>query len=353
MAKPKQSNPNHSERDTKSARGQAISQQPQPPVPQPDQIEELLNHLQDMESRISELQQGLSHSHRLTTLGTITSIIAHEFNNLLTPIMSYSQLAIKNPEDLTLSQKANVKSYEAASRAAHIVRSMLNFARQEDSANHISCFNSVLDETLACLARQPEKDNIQFKRPKADRDVQILINPTHLHQVLMNLILNARKVLLATGGMIQVNTQVIGSDVIIEIADTGPGIPEEIMGSLFDPFVTRSTSTEQSDSCETSGVESDSCDVGSCARESAKLESADELKRYGPVESGQKTGAQHDEGQGGEVGKDCAKHQRGTGLGLYICKQLIEQAGGKIAVTSEPGHGATFTIRLPQAIDLI
>ena len=377
MAKPKQTNSKPSKRAASSDRSQAAhsASTPQSPSAHRDQIETLLEHLEEMESRISQLHQGLAHSHRLTTLGTITSIIAHEFNNLLTPIMSYSQLAIKNPDDLALSQKANAKSFEAASRAAHIAESMLDFARQEDSENHISSLYSVLDQVMGCIAREPEKDNIEFKRPSADQDVRILINPTHLHQVLINLILNARKALLPRGGMIQINGQLIGTNVILEITDNGPGIPTEILGSLFEPFVTQPTNqpTNQPTSKPANqrnippvpadhgsgamedvrlGAQMDDEDdrrgASACAALSGNALDDNELNQFGPVNGESNTSAQ---GQGERV-DDEDKLRRGTGLGLYICRQLIERAGGDIAVTSEPGHGATFTIRLPRATDL-
>ncbi|QQE13615.1 HAMP domain-containing histidine kinase [Planctomycetota bacterium] len=308
-------------------------------------IEQLLEHLNSLESHIKGLQEGLAHSHRLVTLGTITSIIAHEFNNLLTPIISYTQLAMLNPEDVALAQKANAKSHEAASRAAHIANSMLNFARQEDESARTAELNEVIESTLACMARKPEKDNIDLQVRVPDRDgsgVRVLINPTHLQQVLLNLILNARKALCSLGkrgGRININATTLNQSVVIEVADNGPGIPSKILENLFDAFVTSPTSGKSCDRNELSN--------------GAGVQSAHENDANDTGENGVIVGRDACMGGDDQAAVGHGAGAKGTGLGLYICRQLIEQAAGTIAVTSEEGQGATFTITLPLAVEIL
>src|SRR5271170_4715696 len=70
------------------------------------QAEELLQHFEALEAQFQQVRDGLMHCHRLTTLGTIASTIAHEYNNILTPVLSYAQLALSRPDDATLMRKA-------------------------------------------------------------------------------------------------------------------------------------------------------------------------------------------------------------------------------------------------------
>ena len=285
-----------------------------------NQIAHLMSKLRELEDQAATLREGLAHSHRLTMLGTITSIVAHEFNNLLTPIISYNQLAMINPDDKDLVQKANEKSYESATRAAHMIQSMLNFARQEDKSSHVANLEQSIQEAIDCLARDPEKDNISLHIQIPNEPLNILINPTHLNQILLNILLNARKVLLAEGGSIYIKAKVVEHYAVIEVKDTGPGIPEAIVDTLFDPFVTKVVASQADCGC----LQSD----GQTHKEKQyEFDGPDSIDLI-----------------------DTSASRKGTGLGLHICKQLTEKAGGKICVTSEINSGAIFTITLPLAL---
>ncbi|WP_432798377.1 sensor histidine kinase [Poriferisphaera sp. WC338] len=259
---------------------------------------QVLMHLQNLEEQLAVVREGLAHSHRLVTLGTISSVIAHEFNNILTPMISYSQMALANPDDTEFMKKALGRTLDSSKRAAEIISSLLNFAREEDQASHIANIKDAIDGALACLAREPKKDGIHLE-VDVDAELYAAISPVHLQQVLLNLILNARKVLLQSGGTITIRTSSEDDRVRLAITDTGPGVPEDIRETLFDPFVTRSTTT------------------------------SDEAPK-------------------------------GTGLGLHICRQLIEEAGGTITFTLGQGAekaqtvlGSEFTINIRAASPLI
>jgi two-component system NtrC family sensor kinase len=251
---------------------------------------QLLEHFEQMERQFQAIRQGLQHSHRLATLGTIASVIAHEYNNILTPVISYAQLALKNEDDVALMKKAVEKALQGALRASSISESLLGFAREADEA-HACRLRQVIDDALTCQAREPRKDGITLEVDVPD--VSLAISPLSLQQVLVNLMLNARKAMGRQGGTIRITGRRSGDDMLIEVSDTGPGIPETILHSLFEPFVTQ------------------------------------------PVAS-----------------DDAEPPARGTGLGLCICRDLIRQAGGDISVTSIPGQGATFHIHLPISQDL-
>ncbi|MEX2216657.1 MAG: ATP-binding protein [Phycisphaeraceae bacterium] len=261
------------------------------PAPDLETVEHLLSEFQHLETQLQQVREGLTHSHRLATLGTIAAIIAHEFNNILTPIMTYSQLALANPDDHQSLLKAAEKSALGAERAARICSSLLGFAREADE-QHAAPLRRTVEDAIACMAREPAKDNIDLKVDLPD--VQVALAPLSLQQVLLNLLLNAKKAMGPRGGKIRITGRVAGSLVYIDLADSGPGIPPAIRDRLFEPFVTQRI--------------------------------------------------RHD--------LDDAPEKRGTGLGLCICRDIIHQAGGTIGVDSAPGQGAVFHIALPKADDL-
>lgn len=253
-------------------------------------VEQLLEHFELVESQLEQVRESLTHSHRLATLGTIASIIAHEYNNILTPVVSYARLALSKPNDQELMKKAVEKALMGAERAAKISSSLLGFARESDG-QHVANLPQVIDDTIACLARDPRKDGIELKVDMPD--LKAAISPLTLQQVLLNLLLNARQAM-RRGGHLRISGRPEGSMIHIEVADTGPGIPPEIIDRLFEPFVTR---------------------------------------RGGP---------QRDPDE-----------PKGTGLGLCICRDLVRAVGGSISVESQPGQGATFRIRLPKAEEFL
>lgn len=251
-------------------------------------VENLLHEFAKLEAQLQQVREGLTHSHRLATLGTLATIIAHEFNNILTPIMSYGQLALAKPDDRDLMKKAVEKAVGGAERAAKICSSLLGFAREADD-QHVASLPRTIADAIACLSREPRKDGIDLTI--AVPDVLVAMSPLNLQQVLLNLILNAKKAMGMRGGKLRITARVEGARVYIDVADNGPGIPEGVRDRLFEPFVTQRASPDHDDGTE----------------------------------------------------------RKGTGLGLCICRDLVRAAGGTIGVDSTPGQGATFHLSLPKA----
>lgn len=252
----------------------------------PDRLEvaeQLLADLEKLETRLADLQKGLTRSHRLATLGTMATIIAHEFNNILTPVISYCQLALgRDDGDMALYRKAVEKALKGAERAAQISSSMLGFAREADGSP-VCCVREIVDEVFSCMARDPKKDGIELVLEIPD-DCWVRIPPIALQQVLLNLVLNARQAMRRNGGTLRLIVEPHGELVRLTVSDTGPGIPPDLIDQIFEPFVS------------------------------------------------------HREAQPGEV--------EGNGLGLTVCRDLIASADGAITVESEPDRGATFVIHL-------
>ena len=255
-------------------------------------LDEVLRQLDEAQHRVDDLQRGMMRSHRLATLGTLASVVAHEYNNILTPVISYAQLALGRPEDQDLLIKAVERALQGAERAARISTSMLDFARDSEGPEYASLPEAV-EEALQCMAREPAKDGIELELDLPR--VRVAIPALALQQVLINLMLNARKAMKRRGGRLRVAATQRGRWVRLTVSDTGPGIPESVRDRLFEAFVTE------------------------------------------PI--------------GEDAGPGSAQKHSGTGLGLSICKQLVEDAGGTIRVESQTGEGASFHIDLERVAE--
>jgi len=240
------------------------------------------------QDQLDFLRDQLTESQRLATIGTIAAVIAHEFNNLLTPIVSYSQYALASAEsaepDMALICKALSKSYQGSSKAGKICASMLALARGEASFTKVF-IQKLVDEVLLVLARDPRKDGIAL-RVQVQPELAVHGDPVQLEQVLLNLLINARQAMLGKGGSLTIKGFAEGEQVKIQVIDTGPGIPENLQAKIFEPFFTTKSTVRR-----------------------------------------------------GET--------KGTGLGLAICREIIEHHSGRIEVESHIGKGTTFTICLP------
>src|SRR5271170_3715375 len=264
---------------------------PQPAGPvTPNLGDSIANELAQVQQQLSAVREQVTETQRLATIGTIAAVIAHEFNNLLTPIVSYSQYALASASgespDMELIRKALDKSYQAASKAGRICNSMLGLARGESVVGQISV-QKLIDETLLVLARDPQKDGIAL-RVQVQPDLLVDGDQVQLEQVLLNLLINARQAMLGKGGSLWIKAAAdeSGTELRIQVVDSGSGIPEKLMSKIFQPFFTTK----------------------------------------GTV-------------RGGET--------KGTGLGLSICKDIVERHGGRIEVQSEVGKGTTFSVCLP------
>src|SRR6204780_3157708 len=112
----------------------------QPPTVALEQA--LLSRLGDTQQQLDALREQLTETQRLATIGTIAAVIAHEFNNILTPIVSYSQYALQSAQgptpDMELIKKALSKAYQASTKAGRICNSMLSLARGESTFGAVS-----------------------------------------------------------------------------------------------------------------------------------------------------------------------------------------------------------------------
>lgn len=183
--------------------------------------------------------QELTHHQRLETIGTLTAGIAHEFNNLLTPIMGYSILVMEKlpPED-TESYDSMLEIYTASRKAKEIISRLSSLSRK----NPVSSFqplrlDEVVEHALAVAAPiQPKK--VEVKSSLNCGETLLSGNEVHMTQMLLNLFINAFQAMETEGGILTVSTGVEGKNVWIRVEDNGPGIPLQAQEKIFEPFFT-------------------------------------------------------------------------------------------------------------------
>lgn len=188
---------------------------------------------------LSAQTQQIAHRQRLETIGTLTSGIAHEFNNLLTPIMGYSILILeKLPAEDTESYDNALEIYKASQKAKKIISRLSNLSRKNTAQTFRAVSPDRLAEQVLEVAGPVRPKTVHIETGFACGGQDVLGDETQLFQLLLNLVLNAFEALGAQGGTVRVSTAAQGSHVVLRVADNGPGIPEEARDKIFDPFFT-------------------------------------------------------------------------------------------------------------------
>jgi signal transduction histidine kinase len=233
------------------------------------------------------LKSQLADLQHLANIGTVTHMIAHEMNNLLTPLKSYAVFALDNPDDRALSEKALQKVVKNCGRVSKIMESMLALVSGETQEKIKIRLIDLIEEIFTCLCRDFTKDGITVDIRVPD-DTTVCVIPVQIQQVLMNLILNARDAMLPRGGILTITAAETTDSIVIEVTDTGDGIDPADLANIFDTFYTTKTD------------------------------------------------------------KDSPAEYSGAGIGLAFCKMIIDRHKGRISVESETGNGSKFKIVLPK-----
>lgn len=297
------------------------------PAARADGLDELAAKLASTQHELDVVYGQLERLNRLASIGTIASMIAHEFNNILTPIMSYSQMAAAAPDDRELTQKALARTLAGSERAAKIADAILNFVRDEGGGENdlfhleqmgsqTAHVGSVVRDALSCLAKESGRDGVGTT-VRVPESLTAAIHPIALQQVLVNLILNARNAMGSQGGSL---------DVFAALKQELPATPRGGVNSRC--------SESGTDVSSTWNIASGANQAWVCitVRDTGCGMSSEQLGRmFTPFDS-------HSLGE-----------HRGTGLGMVITKRLVERTGGWMIVESSPGHGTITTIVLPAA----
>lgn len=238
-----------------------------------------------LEQQVAALKEQLAHAQKLTALGELVSTTTHEFNNVLMTIINYAKMGLRH-KDAATRDKAFDKILAAGNRAAAITNGILSFARNRSSAMEPTDLRRVVNDSLLLLERELAKYHVRIEK-HFEPVPEVLANGNQIQQVLLNLLINARQAM-ANGGMLTVKlaNDATAGTVDLVVRDNGCGMPPETLRRIFDSFFTTKT---------------------------------------GPDASG----------------------KGGTGLGLSMCRDIIEAHQGRIRVESAVGKGTMFTIKLP------
>lgn len=242
--------------------------------------------IEHLSLKIESMEKQLIQSQRLATLGTLSMMLAHEVNNQLMAVINHADIALSSDREDARSH-ALEKILSSSEMSSSMIRNMLGFGASSDTPSQRINAAQLMEDTLNLMARKPTKDGIEVTR-EFDPNLWVEGPPVELMQVLLNLIMNATQAMADTGGTLTLRVYTESRYTALEVNDTGPGIGVEQMDVIFDPFFT----TKQKASGSSDG---------------------------------------------------------GTGLGLYIARNIARKCGGDIAVLSRPGRGARFTVYLPAA----
>jgi len=238
-----------------------------------------------LDDETRDIYHQLLQAEKMAALGQTISGVAHELNNPLATILTWSERLSQQPMLDDTMRRGLETILSESERAARIVRNLLTFARKRQTTRMMVDVNHVVAETLALRAYDQRLTNIRVIDALAAGLPQVFADGHQMKQVLLNLVINAEQAMLSANGrgvlVVRSWHDVEHESVILEINDDGPGIPDDVQPKIFDPFFTTK-----------------------------------------------------------EVGK-------GTGLGLTVAYAIVQEHGGRIRLESRPGAGASFYVELP------
>lgn len=191
----------------------------------------------EAEEEKSRVQEQLRHADRLATIGQLAAGVAHELNEPLGSILGFAQLAMKSPVLPPLVVEDLEKIVSASLHAREIVKKLLLVARQMPPRKTAVNLSRIVEEGLYFLESRCDKQDIKVVR-SLDPDLpEIIADPTQLHQVLVNLVVNAIQAM-PDGGRLTISTKFLDDQVALIVEDSGVGMEEKVLSQIFLPFFT-------------------------------------------------------------------------------------------------------------------
>jgi PAS domain S-box-containing protein len=244
----------------------------------------------------AELETQLHQAQKMEAIGTLAGGIAHDFNNILAAIMGYAEMALYDVPEGTQGRRNLEQVLKAGYRGKDLVKQIITFSRRSEQERGPMRVSPIAKETLKLL-RASLPTTIEIRQNIEARSGMVLADPTHIHQVLMNLCSNAAYAMREKGGVLEIKLSDVdissdgaashldldpGPYVKLTVSDTGHGMDSATIERIFDPFFT--------------------------------------TKKPG----------------------------EGTGMGLAVVHGIVKSCGGAVVVDSDPGRGTTFAVFLPR-----
>jgi signal transduction histidine kinase len=262
---------------------------------QRDQLIRQMDERRAAEHALEESEERLRQAQKMEAIGRLAGGVAHDFNNLITAIVGYSNLLMTKPDADTETRRHAGTILQAGQQAAALTHQLLAFSRKQILQPQVIDAN-LLVANMERLLRRIIGENIDIRTEFHAMHACIKADPSQVEQVVINLAVNARDAM-PRGGKILLKTanQAVAADeitdlpagdyVVLEVADTGQGMDRKTIERIFEPFFTTKV-----------------------------------------------------------AGK-------GTGLGLATVYGVVRQSGGGITVQSEPGRGSTFRVFFPKSTE--
>jgi len=200
-----------------------------------DELGRLADSFNDMTGKLREQHQQLIQSDKLASLGRLAAGVAHEINNPLTGVLTYSSFLLKRAEDAETREDLEIIVRETK-RCRQIVKNLLDFARQARPNKSDVDLDGVIRRALEILRNRLTLEGVSVDVDVARDLPSIKADRDQLVQVLVNLIVNAADALGKTGGTITIRSAKAAGGVVLEVADNGCGINSENLNKIFDPF---------------------------------------------------------------------------------------------------------------------
>ena len=205
-----------------------------------DAYNSMANALRERDERLKEFtRKKFMESERLALIGQLAANVAHELNNPLQGIVTYSHLLLERNSIDDPTRQSLQKIVVQANRSRDIIRGLLDFSRQRKPDKTLCNINNLLQESLSFLENQALMHNIQIIT-QLDNDLpSIVIDPSQVQRVFINMIVNAAEAMNGNGQLSISTKRDLAKDCIeITFSDTGTGISEENLEKIFDPFFT-------------------------------------------------------------------------------------------------------------------
>jgi two-component system sensor kinase FixL len=195
--------------------------------------------------RMQDLQSELLHVSRLSAMGQMTAALAHELNQPLTAVLNYINAARRTVGQLHDPQASRIadlidKAATQTSRAGQIIRQLRDFVEKRETARSMVNMNSVVEEAITLAAVGSADANVKTSVELGDSLPPVLIDKIQVQQVVINLVRNAVEAMqyIAKRELKVKTAPDAEGGVEVTISDSGPGLPPEVAGRLFHPFVT-------------------------------------------------------------------------------------------------------------------